>query len=59
MNLIGKEAYNLDEKTQEGMKNLDMTVDAADLVKNASTKANAEFSEKDQEIEVTDKRDRQ
>jgi hypothetical protein len=46
----------MDKETQEGMKNLDVTVSAADLAKNASTKQNAEFSEQDQEIEITDKR---
>ncbi|WP_284640878.1 hypothetical protein [Paenibacillus silviterrae] len=38
----------MDKATQEGMKNLDVTMTAADLVKNASSQQNAEFSEKEQ-----------
>lgn len=49
----------MDKATQEGMKNLDFETTAADLVKNASSKQKAEFSERDQEIQVIDKRDEQ
>jgi hypothetical protein len=46
----------MDKVTQEGMKNLDVTMTAADLVKNASSKEKAEWSEKQQETKVKDKR---
>lgn len=46
----------MDKVTQEGMKNLDVTMTAADMVKNASSREKAEYSEKDQEIQIKDKR---
>ncbi|WP_199619681.1 hypothetical protein [Paenibacillus alkalitolerans] len=43
----------MDKETQEGMKNLDMTAEAGELVKAASTKHDAELGEEQQEAKVT------
>lgn len=47
----------MDKETQEGMKNLDATASAADIVKNASSKQKAEFSEREEQIKITDNRE--
>lgn len=45
----------MDKETQEGMKNLDQTAEVGDIVKAASTKHDAEFSEEQQKKKVTDR----
>ncbi|HUC91660.1 MAG TPA: hypothetical protein VMS09_06450 [Paenibacillus sp.] len=47
----------MDKETQEGMKNLDATASAADIVKDAASRHKAEFSEQEQNIKISDNRE--
>ena len=46
----------MDKKTQEGMRNLDQTAEVGDVIEAASSFKDAKFSEKQQQVKVTDNR---